>query len=292
MQGYFENFPLIRYGDVYARNIIQRAALTEEVLKNQYVFYPYDIQSDLRADLMAHYYYNNSYSEWIFYLANNIIDPYYQWYLNDEQLNNLIEKKYGSLINSTTKIHRWQVNWLGDDTTITTQQYNTLVVDVVLGINQKRYWAPIFNNSDIVGYKRKQLDLNVDTNVNVKISSSTALQTNFIVGEKVYQTSGTLISGYGFVGAQLEDGLMIKNVFGNLQIGEVLIGEESGSTFTVSDLFVVSRSFPQQESQYWEPISFFDYEIEKNEQSKSINVIDKQYVKNVHSSLKSVLENV
>lgn len=286
---YFENLPLIRYSNTYSRNIVSRAALTEEVLKNTYVYYPYELKSDIRPELFANYYYDSSYFDWTVFLANSIIDPYYQWYLNDEQLNNLIESKHGSLINATSKIHHWEVNWFGDDTILSVPQYNSLIVDIEAGINQKKYWTPIFDDVDrVIGYKRKALDLSVDTNFLVDIIFSSTPSGSFVKGEKVYQVEDSVITAYGFVQYVDSTHMILKNINGTINNSFLIVGEESGVEASIDSSVVVSRSFPQQESMYWRSISVYEYEIDQNEMKKSINVIDKKYIADVDNALKQV----
>jgi len=94
---YFANFPLIAYGNNTIRNLVSRTAVFQDVLSNQTLFYPYTIKDGERADTLAYDYYGDSDLFWIIYLVNNIIDPYYDWPLSNEDFASFIGKKYESI---------------------------------------------------------------------------------------------------------------------------------------------------------------------------------------------------
>jgi hypothetical protein len=288
MAGYFENFPLIRYGNTYAINITTRVGITEETLKNTYAYYPYELKKELRPDSLAHFYYGDVLNNWIFFISNNIVDPYYQWYNTNEEINALIESKYGSLVKALQRIHHWEVNWIGDDRIINPSVYNSFIVNVSTGVNQKKYWAPVYDvNSFVVGYQRKKIDYQVDTNRIVSFDTAITSGNNFFIDERVIQSSGGIVSAAGFVDfkSTTNDTLVLKNISGTFSNASLLIGEESSTQASFTTITTLSQSFPTQEAEYWSPVSFYDYELEQNEQRRTINVIDKNFVDEIESSL-------
>jgi len=289
MSAYFENFPLIRYGNTYARNIAVRPGITSEVLKNTYVYYPYEIKSEMRADLLSHYYYNDPLSSWVFYISNNIIDPFYQWYKSNEQVNNLIESKYGSLAKAVQQIKYWKVNWPEDDTILTVDQYNALTVNTSTGVNQKKYWSPVYSeNNRVTGYVRRKLNTTVESNKFISLDVTFTSGNSFNTEERVIQTSGGAISASGFVSFSTDDTLILKNINGTFSNTLSVTGEDSSSVATFTSATTISRSFPEQEAQYWSSVSMYDYEIEQNESMKSINVIDNKYLADIQDNIKKV----
>lgn len=89
---YFDKFPVINYSNNTIVDITKRVALLDKVSRNPYVFYPYDIVSDERADQLSSRYYEDSYKSWLLYLSNKITDPYYEWYLTEKEFLEFIEK--------------------------------------------------------------------------------------------------------------------------------------------------------------------------------------------------------
>lgn len=290
MPGYFQHFPLVRYANTYARNITSRVALTEELIKERYNFYPYELKSELRPDLLSHYYYSSSYYDWSLFATNSIIDPYYQWYVNDENLIKLIESKYGSLSNATNKIHHWEVNWLGDDTVITVSQYNALTVNLSTKVNQKKYWSPIVgDNNSVIGYRRKRLELNVTTNKIIELDPTFSSGNSFTTDEKIYQTSGSVISASGFVEFSNSSIVLLKNVNGTFSNSSPVTGEESNSVASFTTLNVIANSIPDAEISYWSSVSNYDYEISSNERKRSINVVNSNDIDSVQNTFERLM---
>ena len=99
-QKYFKNFPLVQYGDHSVRNIILKAKLARDLLDKFDNFYPYTIQEGQRITDVAYDYYGAIDYVWLIMAANEMVDPYYDWPLNDDIFNTVIEKKYGSVANA------------------------------------------------------------------------------------------------------------------------------------------------------------------------------------------------
>jgi len=93
---YFQNFPKIYYDGKASRNIILKSKFFREVLANHTSFYPYLIKDDDRPDLVAFHYYGRWEYEWLVYMSNDIVDPYYGWPLDQRNFDAFIVGKYGS----------------------------------------------------------------------------------------------------------------------------------------------------------------------------------------------------
>ena len=96
VERYFQKFPVISYSNTQVVDITRKAVLLSKVSANPYVYYPYEIVEEERADQFSARYYEDSYQSWVLYITNNITDPYYEWYLSEQQLVELCDKKYGS----------------------------------------------------------------------------------------------------------------------------------------------------------------------------------------------------
>lgn len=93
---YFEHFPVIEYKGRKVRDITRRNKFIGEVTTNPYLFMPYTVKEGERAEDIANAYYGSVDYVWLVWLANNIIDPYYQWPLSEEQFNQYMIEKYES----------------------------------------------------------------------------------------------------------------------------------------------------------------------------------------------------
>ena len=65
-------------------NLLSRANLINDVLTNPVLFYYYDIQDGDTPEIVAHKYYGDSYRYWLVLLPNNILDPQWDWPLNNK----------------------------------------------------------------------------------------------------------------------------------------------------------------------------------------------------------------
>jgi len=75
-------------------NIIARIAFEKTLKENLNGFYPYQIQDSDTPEIIAHKYYNDPERHWIVLLFNDIIDPQWDWPLNDKNIIEYIDKKY------------------------------------------------------------------------------------------------------------------------------------------------------------------------------------------------------
>ena len=75
-------------------NIIARFAFEKKLKENSLSFYPYQIQDSDTPEIIADKYYDNSERHWIVLLFNDIIDPQFDWPLNQNSIIDYIDKKY------------------------------------------------------------------------------------------------------------------------------------------------------------------------------------------------------
>lgn len=75
-------------------NIIARFGFEQQLKQNSLAFYPYQIQDSDTPEIIADKYYDNSERHWIVLLFNDIIDPQFDWPLNQNAIINYIDKKY------------------------------------------------------------------------------------------------------------------------------------------------------------------------------------------------------
>lgn len=210
---YFDKFPQITYSNNTIVDITKRVALLDKVSRNPYVFYPYDIVGEERAEQFSSRYYNDPYKSWILYLSNNIVDPYYEWYMTEKQFLEFIELKYGSIYNAQTKIKFYRNNWESQES-LSVSGYNALTNDM------KKYWKPNYGmGSGIISYSRKEVDWESNTN---KVMSYTVANTSFVADEivDIYLDGKSL--GKGQVVGVSETEIYVQHVSGYFQESETL----------------------------------------------------------------------
>jgi hypothetical protein len=98
---FFEKFPLIRYTldnnltQQIIPDILRRAVLSEELKNNAAYFEQYDIKDGETPEIVADYWYGNSNLHWVILIANDIIDPRFDWPMSYNNLVEFVKGKYG-----------------------------------------------------------------------------------------------------------------------------------------------------------------------------------------------------
>jgi Base plate wedge protein 53 len=110
VKSYFETFPDVIYNDRPSKNILSRSAITSSALDKYGVFYPYRVRDHERPDTIAFDYYGDSKYVWLVLMANDMVDPYHDWPLNDDNFKSFIIQKYGSVRNAMSSIDHYVIN--------------------------------------------------------------------------------------------------------------------------------------------------------------------------------------
>lgn len=287
---YFDKFPTITYANNVVVDITRKVVLLDKVSRNPYIFHPFDIGGNERADHLSHRYYEDSYKSWLIYLSNKITDPYYEWYLSYDEFNEFIEKKYGSTYAAETKIKFYRNDW-ENKPNITVSKYDSLPA------SQQKYWEPKFGiGSNIISYKRKQIDWMTTTNKVVSYTVSST--TGFIIGEvcDIYFQQDYL--GKGQIASLRSNRIYLQHLSGFFYpTDEVpldsycyIYGNESEKKKTITAVTTIANNIPEDELIYWKPITYYDYEFEKNEYNKSIRLIDSDQADLAVNNLTTLLE--
>jgi|TARA_B110000858_G_C17659951_1_gene406788 hypothetical protein len=110
---YFEHFPVIDYQGRKVRDISRRPSFTRAVANNPYLYYSYTVKESERAEDIALDYYGSVDYIWLVYMANNIIDPYYEWPMNTQTFNDYMVDKYQA---QSGRIGEDVLDWTKDET--------------------------------------------------------------------------------------------------------------------------------------------------------------------------------
>lgn len=289
LEKYFDKFPKITYSNTEIIDITRRVAFLENVSKNPYIYYPYEIIDNERPDQLSTRYYKDPFKSWILYLSNKIVDPYFEWYMTEAQFNEFLEKKYGSLIHAYEKINFYRNDWLNTEN-ITISRYDSL------SYNQKKYWDPVYlQNGDITSYARKKTDWTVNTNRIVSYAVNNPKFTNNEICDIHFDNyhigKGQILSiSNNTIYVHHTSGVTESNSTVIITGSSYIYGKESfvNTTFTNSTLIV--ENLASDEEVYWKPITYYDYEQEKNEYNKTIRILDVNYSNIIVSNLKELLK--
>ena len=282
---YFNNFPIIEYNSRPAIDITKRVVMLNYVLKNPYLFYPYEILENERADQLSNRYYDDQYKSWILYFSNNMVDPYYEWHLSEHEFEKFIIKKYGNIELATEKVKHYISIWENQDN-ISVSRYDSLLPTL------KKYWTPDYQNSNkIMSYKRKQINQTLNTN---SIRSYSVSNTSFVHDEIVDIVFDTNNTGRGQILSTANSKIYVQHTSGvTLPNNTIFITGSSyiyGQESTVNTAFttatnIVDNLLPEEQV-YWTPMSYYEYENSINVYNKTLKVLDKAYSKQVADNLK------
>lgn len=267
MAKFFEPFPTITYNGVACKNITKRTALTRDVRNNFAAFYNFELQDGNRPDIVAHQVYGDQYFDWVVYYANQIVDPYHGWCLSQDEFTKYIINKYNSIAEATERINHYRVKV--DDATLTVAAFE------VQTPGRKKYWTPVYDDAyNILFYKRVNVDWKINTNSMVRLVGTLTNTTtaDFTVGEHVTQVSGGVVVAAGDVVRCTSTTLELINISGTFSVGQVT-GSSSDTVASIGEVEVVGVTIPEDELSFWEPVSFYEYEYQLNEDRRDIKMI-------------------
>ena len=109
--GYFRELPNLRYPSflsekissldfIEVKNVFRRVKLRDDLQNNFTVFEKYEIGEGMRPDTLAEELYGNPEFDWIILTVAGILNVRNEWPLNNYDLYNYTEQKYGESLNS------------------------------------------------------------------------------------------------------------------------------------------------------------------------------------------------
>lgn len=286
---YFDHFTIRRFksanGKEYlGKDISKRVAVFEKIKKENIGLVNYRVQDGQRADQVAWAYYGDDRLAWVVYLVNDIIDPWHDWPLASSELEDHITVKYGSLDRANEKILHWRTNWSEFENTITSTQYQALSGE------RKDYWKAVKGyGDDILYYERKKVDRTIITNKTMRINITNPDNYTFTPGDLVKDSLNSSINAeVQYVGTGF---LIVKNVFGTWSgTGSIVNGSLNEATGATYDSVVVLKDNLAGASDYWEFVTAYQYEVDKNEQKKHIKLLEKNFLPLITDNLRDLVQ--
>lgn len=280
MTDYFKKLPTVYYDKVPAKNIMARADLTKLTRNNGFIFYPYTMEEGDRADMIAYNYYEDSDYTWLIHFSNDVVDPYYDLYISDENFQEFIRKKYGSLADANVNTKHYKNNWAQNiDQVINVSGYTALPS------NLKKYWNPLIDESyRIISYKRKAVDWIVNTNRIIRLTTD-PVETAFKFADLVSSGSAT-----GTCVHANTTSITLQNITGAFTDASYQVNSRYSSvTANVTSMSILTQNLDAAEEVYYSPVSFLDFEEEQNQSRKEISLLDNRLANKASSELKKVM---
>jgi hypothetical protein len=267
MARYFDRFPVVDYDGKIVKNILARVDFTEQSKKEIYSNFQFTLEEGFeRPDLLSYNYYGSSQFDWMIYLTNNIVDPYYDYYKSTEDFKKYIDNKYGSTANARVIIKFYRNGWHTDERLITVAQFEALQADETL--NLRKYWKPKLTNiGAILGYERIKEDWVVSTNKIVLLSLAVS-PSLFVIGDRVSQTSTGAYATVDFIDTENKT-LTVKHVSGTFV---------ANTAEGISAVKLLKQNISDAEASYWYAVNAYEEEQEVNEMKKNVTLLKSSYL--------------
>lgn len=131
---FFQNLPKVYYAldgqsPIIITNIMTRVRLKNFIRKNAYVYYTYQVKDTDSPSTIAHKYYGDPNREWLVFLANDIIDPNYDWVMTYDVFQKFIAGKYGSISAAQLLTHHYEKQIVKTDSASGVASVKVLKID-------------------------------------------------------------------------------------------------------------------------------------------------------------------
>jgi hypothetical protein len=290
MAKYFDKFPLVSYNNNIAKNIIARVDFTSTTKNDINANFDYVLTDGLsRPDMVSQAYYNSPWYDWVLYINNNIMDPYHDYYVSEENLNEYIISKYASLESARKRIVHYRNNWAIDDGTIDTSIYDNLSAKL------KKYYKPNINiNNQVMNYSRLQEDWIRTTNKIIELTLDPAYISNYDVNDVIVQTS---TDAEATVKQIITDKniMIVHHIVGEFETSAAILDINTGpieqyldadGTYKNKNLW---QTIDDDESAFWDAVTAYDYETEQNALKKYVTIIKSDYILDIDKMLSNEL---
>jgi len=80
---------------IVIKNILQKVNIRQSIKDATEAFVEYELVDGDRPEIIAHKVYGSVNYHWVVLLMNDIVNPYYDWILQEDEVEKLIDKRYG-----------------------------------------------------------------------------------------------------------------------------------------------------------------------------------------------------
>ena len=110
----FRSFPKVNYSLKKNKNFELLTNITlrfkvRDIIKNRTaIYFDYVVKDSDRPDIIASKYYDDPSLDWIIFLVNDIVDPYYDWPLKQDAFNKYMTTLYGSVSGAQATVYEYR----------------------------------------------------------------------------------------------------------------------------------------------------------------------------------------
>jgi hypothetical protein len=290
---FFSFFPQILYstssGVVNPKavtNLLAKVNFLSSTANNTSIYYDYSVKDGERPEDIAYKMYKDAGKHWIILMSNNITDPNYDWVLSMRALEEYINMKYSSVTLDLDTTETYGSNYIVGEKVYQGSSIDkassTASVVAYDSVNKKltiNFMDQVFANTTVVSGASSNVSHNVVSltynNDGYQWASNTT--SHYLMTKVSYNNVDNLkTTTKDKVSAQDYNFTSNTIVSRNTNISY-------SNTYTLSDgsILTVETSIG--------PVSYYDYEIEQNEEKRKIIIINPAYVPGIEQELKSLL---
>lgn len=249
---FFKYYPTTQYDGYEVLDITRKAKLSALIADDVMDYMNYTVAEGERPEDVAFYYYDDASLAWLVLMSNNIMDPYSEWPMSQENLEKHIVDKYKA--RSGRQLSNEILNWTKNETIASN------IIDY-----KSQYDEEIrINRASFVAYG----DSHRHTVSKVKSGETyTVNSTGDISGADWNNLSGS--SGVG--------------------TGTVFTATRDGAGILFADTATVTGESSKSPAREFVAVRAYDYEFELNEQRREIQLINKGYVAKIKDQLETIL---
>lgn len=106
---FFTHFPRVSYDGKEVINLLSRTKLNKQAIVDTSGLIDFTLRDGDRQDIVSYLAYKDAEQAWVVNYANDVVDPYHDWYLSTDDFNSYIDKKYGSLQAALDEVLHYEV---------------------------------------------------------------------------------------------------------------------------------------------------------------------------------------
>ena len=292
---YFKEFPKLLYSTSLGiqnfktvTNIFSNVKFIKDVLLNADIYYPYDVKDQERPEDIAHKMYKDSSKHWIILLANNIVDPQYDWVMGQQQFEDYIKKKYSSVTLQLPTTDPYPSNYILNEVvyqgdSLSDASMSAQVASFNSGTKALQIKFPtetIANAQTIVG---------VTSSESHKVLSST-------INDDGYEWASNTTAHYAVTETKYNDYDKTKTITKyNVSVYDFNFSTDSVITRTLGTTNT-TKTLEDGTILYIETViaqkSYYDLELEQNEAKRSIKIPRPEFATAIEQQFKQLMRSV
>jgi hypothetical protein len=278
---YFGKLPKLLYSTSLSEpnyklvtNIFAKAKFVDAVFSNASLYHKYSVKDGEKPEDIAFKLYNDPEKHWVILMANQCLDPKYDWPLDGRTLEKHINAKYSSVNFALNPTDTYAVNYTvgeavyaGNTISSSTATANVVSFNTATKILTVKFVNDVFANS-------------------ANVTGATSLASHQIIGITLnndgrewasnttayYQVTETISNNY--------DNIKTTNKYTVSALdfnhsSNTVITKDTNTSYTNSyDVNGIMVTIDTTVA----PVSFYDYEVEQNENRRQIKIPRKEYV--------------